>query len=250
MVYFSQLTIDLLKNAYQGKNHWPRYAWRGVRRRCDRRQWSQCLKRGKALKPAHIQCHKLVWNWLSWQTVSDNKIQISNSDTGRGPLSIKARTYSVPRTLHKQHAGWVFVASALKDFIIMGIQLGYYGAAEISFFLSSLFVHDTKKDLEISFFEQVLKKTTNQISDHFIGESFHLLTLFVHPLSRNPSKWSGKAYSLPVKVAQAQEPFICRWSICDVEGPRPTNNIVADTIIREGLRFVNEWASKSHLLDL
>ena len=142
--------------------------------------------------------------------MSDNKIQISNSDTGRGPLSIKARTYSVPRTLHKQHAGWVFVASALKDFIIMGIQLGYYGAAEISFFLSSLFVHDTKKDLEISFFEQVLKKTTNQISDHFIGESFHLLTLFVHPLSRNPSKWSGKAYSLPVKVAQAQEPFICR----------------------------------------
>ena len=132
------------------------------------------------------------------------------SDTGRGPLSIKARTYSVPRTLHKQHAGWVFVASALKDFIIMGIQLGYYGAAEISFFLSSLFVHDTKKDLEISFPEQVLKKTTNQISDHFIGESFHLLTLFVHPLSRNPSKWSGKAYSLPVKVAQAQEPFICR----------------------------------------
>ena len=87
MVYFSQLTIDLLKSAYQGKNHWPRYALRGVRRRCDRRQWLQCLKRGKALKPAHIQCHKLVWNWLSWQTVSDNKIQISILILRRGALS-------------------------------------------------------------------------------------------------------------------------------------------------------------------
>ena len=90
----------------------------------------------------------------------------------------------------------------------MGVKLDYSGAAEIVLVLPSSFVHDTNTVLEITFPQQVLKFTTSSISDHFFGESFHLLTLFVHPLSHTPSKWSGKAYGLPVKAAQ--EPLICR----------------------------------------
>ena len=131
-------------------------------------------RRTETLWPAAVVTMFEAWEGIKARTYSVPQtcmelVELANSvrqqdpniysDTGRGPLSIKARTYSVPRTLHNQHTGWVFLASALKDFIIMGIQLGYYGAAEISFFLSSLFVHDTKKDLEISFPEQVLKKT-------------------------------------------------------------------------------------------